>query len=79
MEADNDVQHSEPKQASSTLNSNIVSVLEARREMYVKALATAKTAGDASKVRRFDRQLKVERAFYSREETNAGQSVALYP
>jgi hypothetical protein len=49
-----------PKQVQSTSShSNMVSVLEARREMYIKAVATAKASADTAKARRYDRQLKV--------------------
>jgi len=51
--------HVETKQVQSTSNSNIVSLLETRLDMYKKALETAKTSGDASKVRRYDRQHNV--------------------
>ena len=49
-----------PAMASSGAPSTgILSTLEVRREMYAKAVDTAKTNGDAAKSRRLDRQLKV--------------------
>lgn len=52
--------HEAPKkQAQAASTGNVLSVLESRQQMYTKALAAAKTSGDASKARRLDRQLKV--------------------
>lgn len=45
--------------SSSSADTNILSVLESRRQMYVKAVETAKASQDAAKTRRLDRQLKV--------------------
>jgi hypothetical protein len=43
----------------------MVSVLQGRQEMYGKAIAAAKTTGDASKSRRLERQLKVYRSIFN--------------
>ena len=45
---------SQPKSAR-----NVNALLEGRQEMYVKAVAAAKSSGDATKSRRLERQLKV--------------------
>ena len=52
--------HMETKKPSASSSGNIVSVLEGRQDMYSKAIATAKSSGDASKSRRLERQFKVE-------------------
>ncbi|CAF0956829.1 unnamed protein product [Rotaria sordida] len=50
--------YDQAKQPRATSSGNIVSVLEGRQEMYVKALAAAKASSDVAKSRRLDRQLK---------------------
>ncbi|CAF1013338.1 unnamed protein product [Rotaria sordida] len=56
-EIDNE-RYDQAKQPRATSSGNIVSVLEGRQEMYVKALAAAKASSDVAKSRRLDRQLK---------------------
>ncbi|CAF4848316.1 unnamed protein product [Rotaria sp. Silwood1] len=59
IESEQQDKHIETKQVQSISNSNILSILEIRLDMYKKAVETAKTSGDASKIRRLDRQLKL--------------------
>ncbi|UJR27493.1 hypothetical protein I4U23_008777 [Adineta vaga] len=54
-----------------TANTSMLSVLETRREMYVKAVEAAKTSGDASKARRLDRQLKLIQELLQSARTGA--------
>lgn len=49
----------ETNQPQARSGANVTSLLEGRQDMYVKAIAAAKTSGDASKSRRLERQLKV--------------------
>lgn len=49
----------ETSQPQAKSGANVMSVLEGRQEMYVKAVAAAKASGDAAKSRRLERQLKV--------------------
>ncbi|CAF3908062.1 unnamed protein product [Rotaria sp. Silwood2] len=58
---------------TATSSGNIVSVLEARQSMYVKAVAAAKASGDAAKSRRLDRQLKTIQDLL--QSARAGQSI----
>lgn len=60
METDKQQEHVEKNQVPSTSNSNsVLSLLESRRDMYTKAVQSAKTSGDSAKTRRLDRQLNV--------------------
>jgi hypothetical protein len=45
--------------SASISTNNMTSILETRREMYIKGIEKAKASQDATKVRRLDRQLKV--------------------
>jgi hypothetical protein len=49
----------ETPQSQAKSGANVISVLEGRQDMYVKAIAGAKASNDASKSRRLERQLKV--------------------
>ncbi|CAF3656264.1 unnamed protein product [Adineta steineri] len=71
IETENQMEVEETKPVSSASNGNILSVLEARRGMYVKAVETAKTNGDASKARRLDRQLKLIQELLQSARTGA--------
>ncbi|CAF3989952.1 unnamed protein product [Rotaria magnacalcarata] len=63
-----DNQKSQPQTPSS---GNMVSLLVGRQEMYVKAVAGAKSAGDAAKARRLDRQLKTIQELLQSARTGA--------
>ena len=52
-------EHTQVKQPQKTSSTNLLSLLEGRRTMYVKASAVAKANGETSKARRLERQLKV--------------------
>ncbi|CAF0836910.1 unnamed protein product [Adineta steineri] len=71
IENENQMEVEETKPVSSASNGNILSVLEARRGMYMKAVETAKTNGDASKARRLDRQLKLIQELLQSARTGA--------
>ncbi|CAF3410052.1 unnamed protein product [Rotaria socialis] len=64
--------HDNQKSQSQTPSSgNMVSLLVGRQEMYVKAVAGAKSAGDAAKARRLDRQLKTIQELLQSARTGA--------
>ncbi|CAF1370093.1 unnamed protein product [Adineta steineri] len=50
--------HAPAQQTQVKSSGNILSLLETRQEMYVKASASAKASGDGAKARRLERQLK---------------------
>ncbi|CAF0805027.1 unnamed protein product [Adineta ricciae] len=57
--------------SSGTPSTGILSTLEVRRQMYAKAVDTAKAHGDASKSRRLDRQLKLIQELIQSARTGA--------
>lgn len=61
IQTDRNNQNNQPQPKSS---GNLVSLLEGRQDMYLKAIASAKANGDATKSRRYDRQLKVNKIYY---------------
>ncbi|CAF2397763.1 unnamed protein product [Rotaria sp. Silwood2] len=64
-------EHIETQQVQSTSNSNTLSILETRLDMYKKAAQTAKTSGDVSKARRLDRQFKLIQELLQSARTGA--------
>ncbi|CAF1008853.1 unnamed protein product [Rotaria sordida] len=64
-------EHIETKPVQSISNSNTLSVLETRLDMYTKAVQTAKTNGDTAKARRVDRQLKLIQELLQSARTGA--------
>lgn len=57
--------------AASSSNNPMVSLLQEREKMYIKAVATAKAAQESTKVRRFERQLKVIQELIQSARTGA--------
>jgi len=57
--------HVQTKKPQATSSDNMLSVLQGRQDMYTKALATAKSNGDATKARRLERQLKVHNSIFN--------------
>ncbi len=61
IESESHVQTKKPP----TTPSDMLSVLSGRQDMYTKAVAAAKSSGDASKSRRLERQLKVYNSIFN--------------
>jgi hypothetical protein len=57
--------HVQTKKPQTTSSDNMLSVLQGRQDMYTKALAAAKSNGDATKARRLERQLKVHNSIFN--------------
>jgi len=61
IENESHVQTKKPQ----TTPSDMLSILAGRQDMYTKAVAAAKSIGDASKSRRLGRQLKVDNSIFN--------------